>query len=292
VLGEFAHSGQFSNIPMGVGKSEAGAVLSFAASVFGFATGWASYASDYTVYQPVTSSRLSVFLWTFLGLAFPLLFTEMLGAAIMTAAVNNPEYMDGYNTSGIGGLLGVVLINPLGRFGEFCLVILALSIIANNCPNIYSVSFSLQLLARWTAHVPRWIWTLLATGAYIAISIPGYSHFENVLEDFMLLIAYWLAIYEGISLSEHIIFRRGFSGYQPADYLDRSRLPVGIAAILAFCFGVMGAVLGMAQVWFTGPIGKLCGTEFGGDVGFELAFSFSAVSYCIMRPIEKSYFHR
>lgn len=49
VLGEFAHSGQFYNIPMGVGISETGAVLSFAASVFGFATGWASYAADYTV---------------------------------------------------------------------------------------------------------------------------------------------------------------------------------------------------------------------------------------------------
>lgn len=39
VLGEFAHSGNFENIPMGVGLSEAGSALSFAASVFGFATG-------------------------------------------------------------------------------------------------------------------------------------------------------------------------------------------------------------------------------------------------------------
>jgi len=260
--------------------------------VFGFATGWASYAADYTVYQPVTRSRTSVFLWTFGGLAFPLLFTEMLGAAVMTAAINNPVYMDGYNSAGIGGLLGVVLITPLGRFGQFCLVILALSIIANNCPNIYSVSFSLQMLARWTARVPRFVWTFIGTCAYIAIAIPGYSHFEDVLEDFMLLIAYWLAIYEGIALSEHIIFRRGFSGYNPADYLDKSKLPPSFAAILAFCFGVMGAVLGMAQVWFTGPIGKLCGTEFGGDVGFELAFSFAAISYIVLRTFEKRYFGR
>jgi len=40
ILGVFASSGNFQNIPMGVGKSEAGAALSFAASVFGFATGW------------------------------------------------------------------------------------------------------------------------------------------------------------------------------------------------------------------------------------------------------------
>jgi len=46
---------------MGVGKAEAGAALSFAASVFGFATGWTSYAADYTVYQPVGRSRMPFF---------------------------------------------------------------------------------------------------------------------------------------------------------------------------------------------------------------------------------------
>ncbi len=200
VLGEFVHSGKFSNLPMGVGKSEAGACLSFAASVFGFATGWTSYAADYTVYQPVGRSRRSVFAWTFAGLIFPLLFTEMLGAAVATAIAANDEvnvYHDGYNSSGIGGLLAAVIVPPLGRFGQFCLVILALSIIANNCPNIYSVSLSLQLLARVSQRVPRFIWTFVGTLVYCAIAIPGHGHFESVLENFMLLIAYWLAIYEG-----------------------------------------------------------------------------------------------
>ena len=188
VLGEFAHSGQFSNIPMGVGKSEAGAVLSFAASVFGFGTGWTSYAADYTVYQPANSNRIKVFAWTFAGLIVPLCFTEMLGLAVMTASINTPAYADGYTDAGIGGLLAAVLIPPLGRFGQFCLVVLALSIIANNCPNIYSVTFSLQVMGRWTAAVPRFLWTFIGTIIYCAIAIPGYSHFESVLEDFMLLI--------------------------------------------------------------------------------------------------------
>jgi NCS1 nucleoside transporter family len=294
VLGEFAHSGKFENIPMGVGKSEAGAALSFAASVFGFATGWTSYAADYTVYQPVGRSRKSVFLWTFAGLSFPLLFTEMLGAAVATAMAANDgdnAYMDRYGSSGIGGLLAVVL-SPLGKFGQFCLVILALSIIANNCPNIYSVSLSLQLLARKSQRVPRFVWTFIGTLVYCAIAIPGYSHFESVLENFMLLIAYWLAIYEGISLAEHFLFKRGFSGYQPENYLSKDKLPPGFAAILAFAFGVMGAILGMAQVWFTGPIGKLCGTEYGGDIGFELAFLFAGTSYCALRYFEKKHFGR
>jgi len=293
VLGEFAHSGKFVNIDMGSGSAEAGSVLSFAASVFGFATGWTSYAADYTVYQPVGTSRLKVFCWVYAGLIFPLLFTEMLGLAVTTATVNDPTFEAMYQSDHIGGLLGAVLFGPLGRFGKFCVVVLALSIIGNNCPNIYSLSFSLQILGRWTQRVPRFLWTFIGTLVYVAIAIPGYNNFEAALENFMLLIGYWLAIYEGISLPEHIIFKRGFSGYAPEIYDQPSKLPPGLAAVGAFCFGIFGAVMGMAQVWFVGPIGKKIGNPmFGGDVGFELAFTFACITYCIFRPLEKKHFGR
>lgn len=88
VLGEFAHSGRFRNLPMKVGNSEAGSVLSFAASVYGFGTGWTSLAADYTVYQPVTVSRRKTFAWVYAGLIFPLCFTEMLGLAVATATLD------------------------------------------------------------------------------------------------------------------------------------------------------------------------------------------------------------
>ena len=194
VLGQFAHSGAFNNLPMRSGKAETGPVLGFAAAVFGFSTGWASFAADYGVYQPSTVSSVRAFMWTYGGLIFPLLLTEFLGLAVATACVpastdtfQNP-YFDAYQDSGVGGLLAVVLVNPFGRFGEFCLVVLALSIIANNCPNMYSMTFSLQLLGRWTEAVPRFIWSIIGTVAYCAIAIPGYSEFEVVLQELMLFI--------------------------------------------------------------------------------------------------------
>ncbi|KAL8760576.1 MAG: hypothetical protein Q9184_003247 [Pyrenodesmia sp. 2 TL-2023] len=345
-LGVFAHSGAFVNIPMKAGTSETGGVLSFAASIFGFATGWTSYAADYTVYQPHNVSRVKTFFWTWLGLIFPLLFVEMLGLAVATSMTYDPEtfmptnsYARGYEESHVGGLLAAVLFPPLGRFGQFCLIVLALSIIAqadieeqNNCPNIYSVGLSLQVLGRWTQAVPRFIWTFIATLVYVAISIPGYTHFESVLENFMLMIGtshprplnsdslhppysplpktlpppalepanthlpptgYWLAIYEGIALPEHFFFKRGIAGYDPAIYTSPHLLPPGIAAIVAFCFGVFGAVMGMAQVWFIGPIGRRIGTpEYGGDIGFPLAFAFAFASYCALRAVEKGRFGR
>ncbi|KAI9659026.1 MAG: hypothetical protein M1821_001986 [Bathelium mastoideum] len=296
VLGEFAHSGAFVNIPMSVGTSELGGVLSFGATVYGFATGWTSYAADYTVYQPATQSRRKVFFWTWLGLIIPLLFCEMLGVAIMTATdINGGDnmYQDGYNQSGVGGLLAAVLFPPLGNFGKFCLVILALSIIANNCPNIYSVALTVQVLGRWTQMIPRFIWTIVGGCVYIAIAIPGYSHFELVLQNFMNFIGYWLAIYAGISLTEHFLFRRGFSGYQPAHYDQPGKLPPGIAAITAFCCGIAGMVVGMSQVWWVGPIALKAGeAPYGGDVGFELGFAFAAVSYVGLRTWEKRQFGR
>ncbi|OJJ46616.1 hypothetical protein ASPZODRAFT_117230 [Penicilliopsis zonata CBS 506.65] len=295
VLGCFAHSGDFRNLPMDVGTSEMGDVLSFGATVYGFATGWTSYAADYTVYQPSNRSSRLVFLSTWVGLIVPLLFTEMIGVAVMTATSLNGgdnKYMTGYDNSGNGGLLAAVL-EPLGGFGKFCLVILALSIIANNCPNIYSVSLTLQVLGRWTQRVPRFIWVILASCISIAVGIPGYSHFETILENFMDIIAYWLAIYTAIGFAEHVIFRRGISGYRPEDYDKPDKLPYGIAAGVAFFFGVAGMITGMSQTWWVGPIALHAGeAPYGGDVGFELGFAFAFVVYCALRPFELKYLRR
>jgi len=294
-IGVFAHSGAYQDIPWSTGKTELGNVLSFGAIVYGFATGWCSYAADYTVYQPANINRYMVFGATFIGLIVPLLFTQLLGAAIMTAASANDgknAYMDHYTASGVGGLLAQVLIPKLGGFGKFCLVVLALSIIGNNIPNIYSVSLTMQVLSRWTQRVPRFIWTFIGTLVYVAIAIPGYSHFETVLQNFMDLIGYWLAIYEGISLTEHFLFRRSTANYRPEDYMSPNKLPPGIAAVLAFCCGVAGMVVGMDQVWYTGVVAKTAGSTFGGDVGFELGFVFAASSYAVLRTIEKRHFGR
>jgi purine-cytosine permease-like protein len=129
---------------------------------------------------------------------------------------------------------------------------------------------SMQVMARWTARVPQWIWTFLGTLAHIAVAIPGYSHFESALVNFMLIIirliplpivnslifrgvqVYWLAIYEGIAITDYILFKKGMKGYDPSIYASPKFLSLGAAALSAFGVGVAGAILGMTQVWFVG----------------------------------------
>lgn len=112
----------------------------------------------------------------------------MLGATVATATVSNTQFSTAYDKAGIGGLVGAVLFPRLGKFGHFCMVILALGIIANNCPNQYSISLNLQLLSTKTQRIPRFLWTALSVIAFAALAIGGYEHFESFLENFMLII--------------------------------------------------------------------------------------------------------
>lgn len=314
VLGEFAHSGRFRNLGTRPGSSTAGGVTSFAAAVFGSSTGWSTYAADYTVYMPPTTSRKKVFAYTFAGLCFPIIFLQVLGAAVGTATVDNTDFAAAYESAGIGGLLGAVLVPPLSRFGQFCMVVLALGIIANNCPNQYSISLNLQILSAKTQVVPRFIWTILSVIVFAALAIAGYGDFESFLRNFMLVMVsdrriyhlahflvklidqpqgYWVAIYESISLTEHFVFLGGLKGYDAEQWTHSKTFPPGFASSVAASFGVLGAVLGMAQVWFIGPIGKLIGNpQYGGDIGFELAFAFSTIAYIPCRLLEKRFFKR
>jgi purine-cytosine permease-like protein len=82
----------------------------------------------------------------------------------------------------------------------------------------------------------------------------------------------WLSIYVAVFLLEHWLFRRGsFANYDLATYNDPRGLPHGFAAIAAGCAGAVGAVTGLAQVWWTGPIAGKIG-PFGGDVSWLLCF--------------------
>jgi purine-cytosine permease-like protein len=174
------------------------------------------------------------------------------------------------------------------------MVILALSIVGGNLPNSYSLALSFQNVHSWFIKVPRFLWTTVGTIIYIGIGIAAAYDFAESLTTFMSILSYYLAMYTTIVLEEHLIFRKGnWFNYNLEAWNDKLKLPPGYAAIIAFCFGMMGVVLGMAQTWYIGVIGGEIGDPaYGGDIAFELAATFAGIIYPLARIVEKKYYGR
>lgn len=277
---------------METGKVEAGNVLSFITTIFGFTAGWSPSAADYTVYMPADTPSWKIFVNMTAGLSIPSIFAMILGAACAMGTYTDEQWNKAFNDNSVGGLVyEILVVDNLHGFGKFCVVILALSAIANNLPGSYSLSLSVQAVWAPLAKCPRLFWCFLGNFVSLALSIPAYYVFEEAMSNFLSIIGYNVAIYISISLSEHFIYRRGFMGYDVSDFNNRKTLPVGIAGVVGFLFGVASTILSMNQSWYQGVIAR-CFGKLGGDISFELNIAFAFVGYNIIRPIEKKYFHR
>jgi purine-cytosine permease-like protein len=182
-----------------------------------------------------------VFWLTFLGIFVPCVLLETLGMAFTTVKA----WASIFSTGLVGDLLAAV-VKPLGGFGTLILVLLALSVVANNIPNDYSLGLSVQVFGRPFQHVKRYVWTLIGAVIYVAIALPAAANFAHTLTDFLLIIAYWLGPWAIILVIEHFVFRRG--RYNVDDWNTPSRLPLGWAAIVSMVVGLVGVLLGADQV--------------------------------------------
>src|SRR5437660_1769170 len=259
--------------------AEIASLLSFGGAVYGFATGWSSYAADYNVNQPEETPSSRVFWLTFLGVFLPCMLLETLGMAFTTYGPWATKFANGL----VGDLLAAV-VAPLGGFGTLILALLALSVVANNVPNDYSLGLSVQVFGRPFQRVKRYVWTLAGAVIYVLIALPASANFAHTLTDFLLIIAYWPGPWSIILVIEHFVFRHG--RYNVDDWNNPSRLPMGWAAIASMLFGLVGVLLGAAQVYYVGPIARLVNPPYGMDVGFELGLVFAGIAYLILRRIE------
>jgi len=259
-------------------------LISFGGAVFGFATGWSSYAADYNVNQPEETPASRVFWLTFLGVFIPCILLETFGLLLTSVPALHGQ---------LGGTLMASSVSSLGVIGKIIVAFLALSVIANNIPNDYSLGLSMQVVGKWFQHVNRAVWTLIGAVIYIVIALFAAANFGQTLEGFLLVVAYWLGPWAIILILEHFVFRRG--KYDVDDWNTRSKLPIGWAAIVALAVGLGGVVLGAAQVitlsatnsiLVVGPIAKLVNPPYGMDVGFELGLILAAIVYLILRPVE------
>jgi len=226
------------------------AFLSFGSAVYGFATSWSSYASDYNVRQPEKTSPGRVFWLTLVGILLPCVLLETLGLALTMV----PRLQGKMG----GGLLAEALL-PMGILGQAALFVLALSVVSNNIPNDYRLGLSLQVLGRWWQRVPRHIWTVVGAVVYVALAIPAATHFGETLTDFLLIMGYWLGPWCTIMVLDYFCYRMPAvnhdrtRAYEVDAWDDPARLPARWPAILAMALGFAGSGTGRPSGFVVRP---------------------------------------
>lgn len=285
----------------------AGNKLSFFALAYSVTSTWGSIASDYYLVFPEYTKDWEVFSITFFGVLIPTTFTSVVGLLLGNIANGYSLWNGVYTTNGLGGLLTVAYTEHWGNGGKFFSVLLFLSLITNNIINCYSAAFGIQLAGRPLARIPRFIWVIVVSGIYLTAALIGRDHFSEILGNFLPMIGYWISIYFILLVEENLIFRNKWvynklfvtelsiandniipQNYNWTIWNDYEKMTYGIAATLASLFGFAGAIVGMNQAYYAGPVGK----ALKGDVGMWLSMAFSAVVYPAFRYLELRYFKK
>lgn len=264
-------------------------VFSFGGLVASFMLPWGALASDFSTYMSPTAPPVRIFTYTYVGLALPTILLMTLGAAMGGAVPNIPSWQTGYSTNAASGVLAAML-HPAGGFGRFVTVILGFSMLGNLSATMYSVTLNLQMFLPWLFRIPRVLFSIPLTAIVVGVAIEAAASFFLSLENFLGLIGYWSAVFTGVVVAEHVVFRgRSFTTYikDETAWDDAKKLPPGFAAIVAsvLCFGLI--IPGMSQVWYVGPIAKTTG-----DIGFEVALVLSALLYVPLRWLERRVYGR
>jgi len=260
--------------------------MSFFALQFSVPVSWSGAGADFFVYCPEKMSRWKVFAMTFTGLSISFIFVNLLGVGLASGVSSVPGWDTAYNTS--SGALLLAGYDGLGAFGKFCAVVVALGLCSNVVPSTYAAALDFQVLGKVWKAVPRYIWATVAALIYFVCAVAGRNHLFLIFQNFLALTGYWMVIFLTIVLEEHVTFRRG-RGFDWAAYEDRTKLPMGIAALIAFLIGWVGPIVGMSQVWWTGPAARHIGDK-GGDIGDWLGIAFTAVVFPPLRYFELTHF--
>lgn len=266
--------------------------LSFFALAFGVTATWIGVASDYYIDFPETTPIWETALLTFFCILIPTVFVGVLGICIATGAVGIATWNDAYHSLGNGGLLNAAF-SRWGGGGKFVLVLMYMSLVSNNIINTYSIALSSQMWGSVATKIPRYILVIVTAVIAFVLALAGRNVLAPILNNFLPMIGYWAMLYFVIVLEENLIFHRhnlpGLNdSYNWAEWNNPKKLPTGIAALAAFLAGIVGAVMGMCQVYYVGPIARHFG-EYGADLGMWFGGLFSLVTYPVFRFIELQY---
>lgn len=225
--------------------------LTFFSLALSIPLAWAPLAADYYVYLPPQMKSSRIFLATVFAATSAMSIVFLMGIGLGTVIASSAHLAAKYGSSP-GGVL-MTAYDGLGGFGKFCAVINVLALVANNTPGAYSMGMNLQMIGGIFGKVHRPVWTTLATVIYAACAMGGRDQLYEVFKSFLPLIGYWVMMFVVIVFEEHMIFRRN-RGYDWSQWNCRDKLPLGIAAGVAFLIGWAGAIVGMVRLYTPNPV--------------------------------------
>jgi purine-cytosine permease-like protein len=121
-----------SSVSEGDAETLAANRLSFFGLNLAAAITYSGGAADYFVYYPENTPRWKIFSVTMLGLTTSFTFAFVVGIGLASGMATNKAWEGAYSVS--QGALIVEGYRPLGGFGSFCGVVVALGLVANMIP--------------------------------------------------------------------------------------------------------------------------------------------------------------
>ncbi|WP_338697545.1 cytosine permease [Streptomyces sp. Q6] len=252
----------------GSGGGFGGFMLAFSA-VFGFTAGWNPCAADYARYLPADTSRRATAWYAGLGLFVSVAVVSVIGAASATLAAP----ADASPTDAFTGQLP-------GWLGNLTLVAIILGAMAAATLNVYSAAVSISSL---DLTLPRWMNRAALVALVGAIgTAAGWASLADAghaFENFLLVIAYWIAPWLGVVLMEHWL-RALPDDALAARLQDRAfGNPAGLIALLV---GVAVSVpLFSNQAVFVGWVPSTWPAV--GDLTCPVGFVLGALLYAVLR---------
>ena len=262
--------------------------LSFFSLCLSVPLSWAGAGSDFYVYYPESTNKRLTFLMTLIGLTLSFVLVTLIGVGLGSGVASTPAWSD---ASGISsGALILAGFDGLGGFGKFCGVVIALGVISNSVPGTYAAALGCQILGRYGKAIPRYLWVCVIVLIYFVCAIAGRNHLFVIFQNFLALMGYWIIVMVSIVLEEHLLFKK--AGFDWTRWEDQKYLPIGIAALISFLVGWAGAIIGMDQVYYVGPVATLVGDNTGADIGIWLATGFTLLVFPPLRYLEIKKFGR
>lgn len=148
----------------------ASTILSYGSTIAGFVITYSSLASDFTLYYNPSVPSWRMFSYSYMGFLLPLVTLQSLGAAVASTAPTIPTWQAGYENGNVGGLL-LAMLSPTGNFGKFLTVLLSFSVAGNIAATFYSFCFNIQIFVPVFVHVPRYVFSVLATAMQVLLSL-------------------------------------------------------------------------------------------------------------------------